>query len=508
MKSLLVFVLAAGAAFAAAPRYLYMFHNINSFLDEEDQKLAVEAFRSIEMVGRKHGITVEHFFTGLSFQMHRKVSPELLEELKKSGRDYHHHGANRPPMPFLIARVGTKPWPEAIKVVEDYEGCALDPQSGKVDCSGTGGLKAMVDYFGRPPLSTGRFVRAPIAASIKDSYGVRMGVGTHDWFGLSSSWLWYMGMLNRPDDAFVHPNWDFMEWARADWAARRGEDASKLPRNNPAEPVDLFVKIEQRLAQLDPDTAAFLVFGFHNNDLFGYNQQNSRRFPPEYRKFFVEKMDEFLGWAVGKKGFRPVTLRKAYEMAKANDAPPGAGDAKAIAAQIIESVEKKGTLPLTVKGSRGGHSLAEAWQLLAAKVSGKSAPVRDLLGPTEMAPKLSEAVTFSAAEVRAAAEALPQAKSIPAAAPVAGRMVNAAEFLYAMACVAGGAGKATVKPLELAPPVKPRQERFDDVLSLLQMWTLKPAYFDKRGGKQQLATSVDINIRGPGQTRPGQRPPF
>jgi len=491
MMLLAVFLAAllAPPALAEAPRYIYVFHNLNSFVGETEQDLAVEAYKGLEEVAGRHGITVEPFFTGLSFEMYLARAPELMEALKKSGRDWHHHGANRPPNPQPIQRIAGKGWPEAIRIIEEYESSALDIRTGRLDPSRPGGLKRMVEYFGRPPLSTGRFVRAPIMAAIKDRYGARMGVGTHDWFGIPSSWLWYMGTLNRPDDAFVHPNWDFMEWVRVEWAVKRGEDPKTVKRSRPNEPWDIYVKIEERLKQLDPDTAAFLVFGFHNNDLFGFNFETKTRFEPDYRKYFLQKMDEFLKWAIQKKGFRPVTLRQAYEMARKNHVLPVAADTKVLASQIVEAIDKDKSLPLYVRSPRSGHSLVEAWQVLAGR-----GQIRDLLGPTELAPPSAGPVSASAEEVRAAARALP-ADSIPARVKVGAAEVNAAEFLYLMARVALGAQRAEAPPVNMAPPVGAREARFEDVLALLQMWTYKPAYFGALGGRLQRATSVEVNLR-------------
>lgn len=514
---LLLFVsLCAPRPAAAAPRYIYAFHNLNSFTDPSDQQLAVEAYQGFEEIARRHGLTVEPFFTGLSFEMYLARAPGLLAELKKSGRDYHHHGANRPPDPQLIQRVGDKPWAEALRVVEEYESSALDIRTGELDPSRTGGLKNMVEYFGRPPLSTGRFVRAPILAAIKDRYRLRMGVGTHDWFGIPSSWLWYMGVLNRPDDAFVHPNWDFMEWVRVEWAKKRGEDPKTVRRSRPEEPWDLYVKIGQRLEQLDPNATAFLAFGFHNNDLFGYNLETKRRFEPDYRKFFLAKMDEFLTWVVREKGFRPITLRRVYELARANLVTPTPEDVRTLAAQLVESVGRDKALPLYVRSPRSGHSLVELWQLLVATLTGARPEFPDVYGPTEAAPPSSAPVRATADEVRAAARALPRAASIPARVQVGSHRVNAAEFLYLLAEAALGAGDVQAPPLPAAPPVLPRERRFDDPLSLLQMWTYKPAYFDNVGGRLQRATSVDVNLRTGRMVRenemrllrPEDRPPY
>jgi hypothetical protein len=177
-------------------------------------------------------------------------------------------------------------------------------------------------------------------------------------------------------------------------------------------------------------------------------------------------------------------------MARANYVLPVAADTKVLASQIVESIDKDKALPLYVRSPRSGHSLVEAWQLLA----GRGRQIKDLLGPTEAAPKSAAAVSATAAEVRAAARALPTG-SIPARVKVGASEVNAAEFLYLMARVALGAERAAAPPLAMTPPVTAREERFEDVFSLLQMWTYKPAYFGALGGRVQRATSVEVNLR-------------
>ncbi|MBI3697652.1 MAG: hypothetical protein HY238_22815 [Acidobacteria bacterium] len=480
-----------------APRYLCVFLNTNHFLDPSDEALAVEAYRGFEEVCRRHGVTIEPFFTGLSFRTYRRNSPELMEGLKKSGRDWHHHGANRPPFPQLIDRVGAKPWEEATQVVWEYERYALDPTTGTLDHARAGGLEEMVAYFGRPPLSTGRFFKAPIMAVCRRDYGVKMGIGTHDWFTLPSAWLWYMGTLNRPDDVFVHPG-EFMTWARQQWAEKQASLPAAAQQNPPRPAPDIYAKVEQRLAHLDPEIPAFAVFGFHDGDLFGHNRETGRRFPPEYRKFLLERVDEFLTWAIREKGYQPITFRQVYQMARSHFLTPRAEDAIPLARQIIDSVERRGALPLSVTSPRGAHSLVEAWQLLAAALAGKKADYPDILGPTRLEPKAGEPVRLTAEQVRAAARALAPSDAIPTAIELAGRRVNAAEFLYLMAKTAVGAAAITAPPLEMFPAgVAARDQRFSDPLSMLQMWTYKPAYFGETGGRLQNATSVEVNIPRP-----------
>lgn len=499
LKNLLILVAALAAAAspmcaadaqAAAPRFLVVFHNLNSFTDAADQDMAVEAYKGFEAVAKRNGITIEPYFTGLSFEMYLRKAPDLLNQLKSSGRDFHHHGANRPPRPNPMDLVRGKSWAEAVQAIEEYEQYALDPVSGKLDMSRPGGLKAINAWFGRPALCTGRYGNAPILAAVKTRYGIKMAVGTNDVFRLPVAWFWYMGTLNRPSDVFVHPNFDFIEWARVEFARKQGGDPSTVKRNRPEGPWNVYEKVEPRLAKLDPELPAFLVVGFHNNDLFGGGNltemgQTGARMDPEFRRFFLEKMDEFLQWIVRKKGFRPATLRQVYEMARANFVTPAPSDAKSFASQIVESAEKGKTLPLFVNSSRSGHSLVEAWQLFAAVLAEREPKFPDVFGPAVLEPPGAEPVRASAQQVRAAVHALVPADALPARLEVAGKQVNAAEFLYLMARIVAGASQAESAPLSMLPPVQARDPRNRDTLSLLQMWTYKPAYFGKLGGKPQ-----------------------
>lgn len=494
---LLATPLRLGAEHRQTARYLCVFLNINHFLDPSDVALAVEAYKDFDEVCQRHGVTMEPFFTGLSFQMYRKNSPVLLEGLKKSGRDWHHHGANRPPALQLIDRVGTKPWEEATQAVREYERYALDPATGTLDHSRAGGLEDMVAYFGRPPLSTGRFFKAPILAVCSKDYGVKMGIGTHDWFTLPSAWLWYMGALNRPDDVFVHPG-DFLTWVRQEWAAQQGAAPAAPQQFRPKPDADIYAQVEQRLAQLEPEIPAFIVFGFHDGDLFGYNPETARRSPPEFRKFLLQRVDGFLTWAIRDRGCQPITLRQVYQIAVSHSLTPLPEDAIPLANQIVESVERGGALPLCVSTRRSSHSLVEAWQLLAAALSGTKAVYLDMLGPTRLEPKAGQPLRLTAEQVRGAARALAPSDRIPAAIELADRRVNAAEFLYLMAKTVKGASEITAPPLEMFPAgTAARDQRFADPLSMLQMWTYKPAYFGETGGRLQKATSVEVNLPRP-----------
>ena len=492
MIRILVLLAALATAGYAAPRYLVVFHNLNSFTDAADQDMAVEAYKGFEAAARRNGITIQPYFTGLSFDMYLRKAPELLEELKRSGRDYHHHGANRPPRPIPMDRVRGKSWADAVRAIEDYEQYALDPLTGQLDSSRPGGLKAITAYFGRNALCTGRYGNAPILAAVKSTYGVRMAVGTNDVVRLPASWFWYMGTLNRPSDVFVHPNFDFIDWARVEYARKQGQDPATVKRNRPQGPWNVYEKVEPRLAKLDPELPAFMVIGFHNNDLFGGGNltemgQTGSRMESGFRSFFLERMDEFLQWIVKKKGFQPVTLRQVYDMARANFVTPVRGDAASFAAQIIESAEKNKALPLCVNSARSGHSLVEAWQLLTAAVGQREPQFPDIFGPTAMEPPAAESVRATAQQIREAVRGLAPSDALPSRVTVAAAQVNTAQFLYLMAKAASGASEAESLPLSMLPPVEPRDPRNRDMLSRLQMWTYKPAYFGKLGGKPQIA---------------------
>ncbi len=148
--------------------------------------------------------------------------------------------------------------------------------------------------------------------------------------------------------------------------------------------------------------------------------------------------------------------------------------------------------------------------------AGQEIEIKNLFGPTQLVAKSAQPLQATAAEVRAAIRALPPAKAIPASVEVAGQQSNAAEFLFLMAKIASGAPTADAPPLPMTPPVQARANRFNDPLSLLQMWTYKPAYFDKPGGRLQRATSIEVNLRSgrmwnEGQMRllrPEDRPPW
>ena len=499
-----------------APRYLLTILNQNYFRDTADRKIAAETLRQYLAMCRRRGIEPELFFTGLSFDMHLKDVPDIMDELKQSDRDWHHHGSNRPPKPRPIDLAQGLPWAEAVKAIQEYEQYEIiDEKPARLDHSRVGGLKKMTEYFGRPPLATGRFVKAPILEVCKQ-YGVKLGVGGQDWYNLPSSWFWHMGTLNRPDDAFVHPTWDFNEWTRYCWEIHEGRKPDlNVIQSHPGEPINLMEKMGTRLAQLDPDLPAFLVFCFHNNDFFGYRWDSPNRYSPEYRKFYMSKCAEFLDWIQKEKKFKPVSLRDAYEMAAARNLKPTAEEDGSIARQIVESVDSKGGLPSHVMTSRSGYSLTEAWQLFAVRLSGKKLEYPDLLGPTAMQPPTEDIGDFTARQVHRAARSVQVKGSVDPAVRIGRSEVNAAEFLYLMARAVLGAESIRGVKVEIIQPFV-RQGKMGSPLDKLQFWTHKPAFYADTGGRVQRATSTEVNVRGQEMRRSGrirqmpaeERPPF
>jgi len=501
---------------AAAPRYLLTILNQNYFRDAPDQKMAAETLLRFLAICRRRGVEPELFFTGLSFDMHIEDVPEIMEELKESGRDWHHHGSNRPPKPRPIDLVQGKPWPEAVEAVQQYERYEIiDGKPARLDHSKVGGLKKMVQYFGRPPLATGRFVKAPILEVCKQ-YGAKMGIGGQDWYKLPSSWFWHMGTLNRPDDVFVHPTWDFNEWTRYCWEIHEGRKPDlEAIQSHPGEPIDLKAKMDARIARLDPDLPAFLVFCFHNNDFFGYRWNVPDRYSPEYREFYMGKCEEFLDWVLKEKKFKPVSLRDAYEMAAARNLKPTAKEAESIARQIVESIDSDGGLPSHVTTSRSGYSLTEAWQLFAATLTGNKLQFPDLLGPTEVRPPTEDIGDFTIDQLRQSAGSVRIEGSVDPTVPVGDSRINAAEFLYLMARAVLGHESAGGKKVEMIQPfVSPG--KMGGPLDKLQFWTHKPAYYADTEGRAQNATSTEVNVRGQEMRRSGRiqqvpagrRPPF
>ncbi len=500
----------------SAPRYLLTILNQNYFREPPDQKLAATVLRQFLSICRGHGFEPDLFFTGLSFDMHLKDVPDIMEELRQSNRDWHHHGSNRPPKPRPIDRTEGKDWAEAVKAVQEYEQYEIiDTRPGRLDHSRVGGLKKMVGYFGRSPLATGRFVKAPILEVCKQ-YGVKMGIGGQDWYDLPSSWFWHMGTLNRPDDAFVHPTWDFNEWVRYCWEIHQGRTPNlKEIQSHPGEPVDVKEKMDIRIALLASDLPAFLVFCFHNNDFFGYNWDSPDRYSPEFRSFYMDKCEEFLDWVLKERNFQPVSLREAYEMADQRNLKPTEDEAEPIARGIIESIDNCGGLPSHVTTSRSDYSLSEAWQLLAARLKESNLQFPDLIGPTKLFPVMMESAEYSADKVRRAASSVHLEGSVDPTVQVGDSVVNAAEFLYLMSWTILGEETVHAKKIEMIQPFV-SAGKMGGPLDKLQFWTHKPAYYGDTQGRVQNATSTEVNVRGQEmrqlgriqQMPAGERPPF
>ncbi len=510
---------AAEAKQPTAPRYLLTIVNLNYFRQSVDQRRAAQSMREFLRMARDCGVEPELFFTGLSFSMYRKCAPEILEGLRKSRRDWHHHGANRPPKPSPIDRVMGLPWEKAVKAVQEYEQYEIvqpdiatlrrlrirrGPRVGAtLDHSRVGGLKKMCRYFGRPPLATGRFGRAPILYVCKQ-YGVKMGVGLQDLYNLDSGWLWYMGVLMRPDDVFIHPTWDFNEWARYEWERKNGRqpDPSQF-RAPPGEPLDLKQKIEKRLARLDPNLPGFVTYCFHDNDFFGYSWTSPERYSSSYRAFYMRKCEEILRWLLKEKGLKPISLRQVYEMAAKHNLKPTLEEARTLAKQIAASVEAGRGLPSQVKTPRAAYALTEAWQLFAACLAGREPAFPDFIGPTRMGRATPGMGVVSRASVCAAARRVAVKGAVPSSVEVDGRRMNAAEFLYLMSRAVLGDERIRGRAVSMLQPLAARAGR-GHILEELQFWTYKPAYY-AAARRVQKATSTSVNRYGQAMRRMERR---
>jgi hypothetical protein len=142
------------------------------------------------------GIRAYYYFTGLAAEKLAEWSPETLERLLRSGHGINYHGANRPPYPQLIDLVRGENWEEDVATVRSYEAEGINPATGEH----VGGIAAFRNVFSQEPFATGRFFEASILYVDKE-LGARMGVGLRDNTGASRNDAWFLGVLNRPEQA-------------------------------------------------------------------------------------------------------------------------------------------------------------------------------------------------------------------------------------------------------------------------------------------------------------------
>jgi len=406
------------------------------------------------------GIKADYYFTGLAAEKLAEWSPETLERLLHSGHGIDYHGANRPPYPQLVEQIKGEDWEEDVETAWTYEAEGVNPATGEH----VGGIAAFQKVFGQEPFATGRFFEASILY-VDKRLGARMGVGLKDNTGGPRNDAWFLGVLNRPEQAGLPAS----GLARA---ALRGEDEEFL-----AHARALLTSLE------GPFAVATLPI--HDHDFY--------KFPPEGQEKVWSLYERTLRLAL-ELGYKPVTLREIYAMVRNGPAPTISREELIRAAQsLVQTMESTGYPPDYVQAGEMPYSLAEVFEALARAlahyVEAGGLPdlveTHDLLGPTAYRPSEAVEATLPAEAVLEAAVAVAEGlvEEIPSQVAVGDFRVNPAEFLYliaqeALALAGSGPAPAALRPLSLLPLSVVEDEQADP-LTKLQFWTYNPAVFSE-----------------------------
>jgi len=444
---------------------------------EEERKLNYQNLRKHIKLMQKYGIKADYFFTGLAAEHLKERAPDIIDLL--ADMSINHHGANRPPNPQPYQRIKGKNWEEDTKEIMNYETHKIDPKTGELDFSKVGGLKAMRRMFSRPVLSTGRFMEASILYVCK-KLGCKMCAGLAENTGGSTNNAWFMGILNRPDGPFLHPNFEFLPWV----LEGKGDPLKDL---------------EKEIEELDPSQFNVVTSVMHDYDFFiGKN--------PLQQKKIWEAYEEVIKWFVSHPKWININLRGVLNMAIDDRERTLDKEKMKRAVQKILKIEEY--LPECIELEDDYFSLADIFQSLVFSLAhyqkkGKLAPevdVFDILGPTSyMESKVKDNeieekdILFTCANL--AKDLIEEILSkIEIQRTGVGNIVNPAEFLYLMAQVFDNRnkkkdmGKVSLKRLPVAPKRKPSgvKERAyiqdvsalePDPLTELQFWTFKPARY-------------------------------
>lgn len=471
-----------GAEGALARVYLQVSLNVNySSAPAEQRAIAATVRRHLALLER-YGIEGNYYFTGLAAEMLQEVDPGLIERLRELAAEgritIDHHGANRPPHPMPVERVHGRDWEEDVQAILEYESYALDPATGTLDPSRPGGLKRMIETFGREPFSTGRFFQASILYVAK-LFGVRMAVGLQENVGAPCGDAWFLGVLNRPDGVTIVPR-TVLRWARGG-------------------PSPL-AELEREVAALPRDRIRLVSLLMHDHDFFrGQTTAQAER--------TWERYEALLRWA-RERGYKPLSLSALYAMAYDDrERVISREELGEVAESYVAQVEPGPPHypPDYIDLGDDCFSLADAWQALVQALAGYSAKgalpervrTRDILGPTELVELETRPRTVAAEEVLrsavAATTALGDRVPTTVRLPGSGIEIDAAEHLYLLtreflALLAGTAEPVELLPIELVPrdvaaigtqPGAPGWWRADR-LTEQQFWTFKPARW--RGG--------------------------
>jgi hypothetical protein len=458
--------------------YFQIALNINHSSDPIEQQEIVQVIRTHLDLMANYGVKANYYFTGLAAEMIHRLDPALIERLKEKSDakllTLGHHGANRPPRPMPIDRVKGRDWEDDVKAIWDYESCALDPATGRLDCSRPGGLKKMSEMIFRQPLvSTGRFFQASILYVTKQ-LGVKLAVGLQDNTGAPRGDAWFVGVLNRPDSLAVSPEM-IVRWAQG--------GASPLPG------------MEQRLAALDKSRIRLVSLLIHDTDFF--RNRTAAQEEQMWRKY-----EEVIRWAQAH-GYQIVSLEELFNLARDDrERTISKVELREIAEFYEQQIEGSSPRypPDYIDLGDDYFSLADAWQALAEALARyqqtgslpESVVARDILGPTELVELKTAPRTISTSDIlrSTAASVAETVDRVPSSVRLeqAGIEINASEHLYLMAkeylsVLAGTSISVELlnvglvsKNVEAIGP-KPNDSRIGqaDPLTKQQFWTFKPA---------------------------------
>lgn len=465
--------------------YFQIALNINYSRELIEQLQVIRTVRRhLELID-KYEIKAGYYFTGLAAEMIQRIDPKLIGLLKDKSKanllTLGHHGANRLPRPMPIEIVKGQNWEEDVEAILDYESCALDPVTGRLDCSRPGGLKNMIEnIFKQPLFSTGRFFQASILY-VPKLFGVKMAAGIKDNTGAPRGDAWFLGILNRPDSIAIGPE-TIVHWAQG--------GASPLPG------------LEQRIAALDKSRIRLVSLLIHDHDFF-------RGRSAIQEEQIWQKYEEFLKWALAR-SYVIVSLEELYDLALDDcERTITKDELRKIVELYVKQVEGSSPHypPDYIDLGNDYFSLTDAWQALAQTLAHyhqwgllpDQVLARDILGPTvlvnlETTPRVISVEDILKSAANWLAEPLDRVPSLVKLAQ-AGLEINASEHLYLMAKVFLSLMEGTPTLVEvfkisiisksveaIRPDPNDPQIGRADALTKLQFWTFKPARW-KRSAK-------------------------
>ncbi len=394
--------------------------------------------------------------------------PDVIDALRDSGSTINHSALQGHPTLDPLRVLKGQSWHEDVNAVRSFETHKVDPATGAVLDKQSGGLGLMQQLFGVRMVATGRFMRAPILAVMKEM-GMRACFGFAEGAGGANGDVWFMGLLNIADAAVLDSSRDIVPWALAGGADPMGAAERALGRPAGSRP--------QRLVLVLRDTDFFL-----------------RRSQPEQEKVLAACAD--LLKRIVAKGIKPVDLRDILETAVDDrEKSVTLATLDAIAANYTQTCTRMASdrlsPPLYLDVGGDYFSLADAFQLFQvalawwkdARFFAPYARSRDVLGPTSYGASLSRQTSVKLADVVNAAEGLLNKvwAQVPSAVKVGSQEMNPAEFLYLMCRTYQ---RARTKPIEelgadqalpiSVLPAEVRQNKKADDMTKLQYWTVKP----------------------------------